>query len=127
MKVKNVRLEIQAEGEFISEIKQDLKNRKRRGRKEPLNALFESMKTMRSFITDERLRILRTIKKYSPESIYELAKILKRDTKNVSDDIHFLSDLGLIEIKESKDGRRKTTPKVNYQKYPRGNTCIRPE
>lgn len=117
MKVKNVRLEIQAEDEFISEIKQDLKRiEKGEGVKNRSTLSFESMKTMRSFITDERLRIIRAVKKYSPGSIYELAKILKRDTKNVSDDIHFLSDLGLIEIKESKDGRRKTTPKVNYQK-----------
>lgn len=116
-KVKNVRLEIQAEDEFISEIKRDLKKIANGGSVKNRSTLsFKSMKAMRSFITDERLRILRTIKKYSPESIYELAKILKRDTKNVSDDIHFLSDLGLIEIKESKDGRRKTTPKVNYQK-----------
>ena len=117
MKVKNVRLELQAEDEFISEIKRDLKKiAKGEGVKNRSTLSFESMKAMRSFITDERLRILRTIKKYSPESIYELAKILKRDTKNVSDDIHFLSGLGLIEIKESKDGRKKTTPKVNYQK-----------
>ncbi len=117
MKVKNVRLEIQAEDEFILEVKKDLKKIAKGENVRNRSILsFESMKAMRSFITDERLRILRTIKKYSPESIYELAKILKRDTKNVSDDIHFLSDLGLIEIKESKDGRRKTTPKVNYQK-----------
>lgn len=117
MKVKNVRLEIQEEDEFISEIKRDLKKIAKGDSVRNRSTLsFESMKAMRSFITDERLRILRTIKKYSPESIYELAKILKRDTKNVSDDIHFLSDLGLIEIKESKNGRRKTTPRVNYQK-----------
>jgi predicted transcriptional regulator len=117
MKVKNVRLEVQTEDEFISEIKRDMKNiAKGESIKNRSTLSFESMKAMRSFITDERLRILRTIKKYSPESIYELAKILKRDTKNVSDDIHILSNLGLIEIEESKDGRKKTTPKVNYQK-----------
>lgn len=117
MKVKNVRLEVQTEDKFISEIKRDMKKiAKGKSIKNRSTISFESLKAMRSFITDERLRILRTIKEYSPESIYELAKILKRDTKNVSDDIHFLSNLGLIEIKESKDGRKKTTPKVNYQK-----------
>jgi len=117
MKVKNVRLEVQTEDEFISEIKRDMKNiAKGESIKNRSTISFESMKAMRSFITDERLRILRTIKQYSPDSIYALAKILKRDTKNVSDDIHILSNLGLIEIEESKDGRKKTTPKVNYQK-----------
>jgi predicted transcriptional regulator len=117
MKVKNVRLEIQSEEEFISEIKRDMKRiAKGESIKNRSTLSFESLKAMRKFITDERLKILRVIKKHHPESIYELAKILKRDTKNVSDDVHFLSELGLIDIKESKDGRKKTTPTVNYQK-----------
>ena len=117
IKVKNIRLEIQDEGEFISEIKRDLKKiAKGENVKNRSTLSFESLKAMRMFITDERLKILKVVRKYHPESIYELAKILKRDTKNVSDDVHYLSELGLLDIKESKDGRKKTTPVVNYQK-----------
>jgi len=117
IKVKNIRLEIQDEGEFISEIKRDLKKiAKGENVKNRSTLSFESLKAMRTFITDERLKILKVVRKYHPESIYELAKILKRDTKNVSDDVHYLSELGLLDIKESKDGRKKTTPVVNYQK-----------
>jgi predicted transcriptional regulator len=29
---------------------------------------------------------------------------------------HYLADLGLIELEKTKDGREKTTPKVNYDK-----------
>lgn len=117
MKIKNVRLEIQDENEFITEVKRDLKRIARGEAVKTKSVLsFESLKAMRRFITDERLKILKVVRKYHPESIYELAKILKRDTKNVSDDVHFLSELGLIDIKESKDGRKKTTPVVNYQK-----------
>ena len=72
---------------------------------------------MRKVLTEERLRILKIIKKYHPGSIYELAKILKRDTKNVSDDVHYLAELALIEIEKGKsNGREKTTPVVNYDK-----------
>ncbi len=117
MKVKNVRLEIQDEDEFVLEIKRDLKKvAKGESVKNQSTLSFESLKAMRMFITDERLKILRTVRKYHPKSIYELAKMVKRDTKNVSDDVHFLSDLGLLDIKESKDGRKKTTPVVNYNK-----------
>ena len=117
MKVKNIRLEIQDEDEFISEIKRDLKKiAKGEDVKNRSTLSFESLKAMRTFITDERLKILKVVRKYHPESIYELAKILKRDTKNVSDDVHYLSELGLLDIKESKDGRKKTTPVVNYLK-----------
>ncbi len=117
MKVKNVRLEIQDEDEFISEVKRDLKKiAKGEEVKNQSTLSFESLKAMRRFITDERLKILKAVRKYHPKSIYELAKIVKRDTKNVSDDVHFLSEIGLLDIKESKDGRKKTTPVVNYQK-----------
>jgi predicted transcriptional regulator len=118
MKVKNIRLEIQDEAEFVSEVKRDLKKiAKGENVKNRSTLSFESLKAMRMFITDERLKILKVVRKYHPESIYELAKILKRDTKNVSDDVHYLSELGLLDIKESKgDGRKKTTPVVNYQK-----------
>lgn len=118
MKIKNVRLEIQAEEEFISEVKRDLKKiAKGESVKNRSTISFESLKAMRKFITDERLKILKIIRKYHPGSIYELAKILKRDTKNVSDDVHYLAELGLIEIEKGKsNGREKTTPVVNYDK-----------
>lgn len=68
------------------------------------------------FITDERLRILKVIRKYKPDSIYELAKILHRDAKHVTDDVHYLSELGLVEIEKTKEGRHKTKPVVEYEK-----------
>ncbi|MEK6527801.1 MAG: hypothetical protein AABZ36_02810 [Nitrospirota bacterium] len=117
MKIKNVRLEIQDEDKFISEVRRDLKKiGKGESVKNRSTLSFESLKAMRKFITDERLKILKAVRKYHPNSIYQLAKIVKRDTKNVSDDVHFLSDIGLLDIKESKEGRKKTTPVVNYKK-----------
>lgn len=117
MKVKNVILDIQSEDKFIEGVKKDMKaiaNGKTVRHREVIS--FESLKTMRKFITDERVKILKTIKKYHPQSIYELAKILDRDTKNVSDDVHYLSGLGLIGIKKAKDGRSKVKPVVDYEK-----------
>jgi predicted transcriptional regulator len=117
MKIKNVRLDIQSEDEFIAEAKRAVKAVASGKNVKPQSVIsFESLKTMRKFITDERLRILKAIKKNKPESIYELAQLLKRDTKNVSDDVHYLSELGLIEIKKTKDGRQKTKPVVEYEK-----------
>ena len=117
MKIKNVRLDIRDEDDFITEAKSAMKAVAKGKAVAPQSAIsFESLKTMRKFITDERLRILKAIKKNKPESIYELAKLLKRDTKNVSDDVHYLSELGLIEIKKTKDGRQKTKPVVDYEK-----------
>lgn len=117
MKIKNVRLDIQSEDEFIAEAKEAMKAVVKGKTVKPQSVIsFESLKTMRKFITDERLRILKAIRKYKPDSIYALAKILHRDTKNVTDDVHYLAELGLIEIKKTKNGRQKTKPVVDYEK-----------
>lgn len=47
---------------------------------------------------------------------YVLAKMLKRDVKNTFDDIQFLANVGLIELKKTKEGRERNTPIVNYDK-----------
>lgn len=117
MKIKKVRLDIQSEDEFIAEAKEAMKAIAEGKEIEPEAVIsFDSIKAMRKFITDERLRILKTIKKFHPQSIYELAKLLKRDTKNVSEDVHFLSELELIKIEKTKGGRNKTRPVVEYKK-----------
>lgn len=77
---------------------------------------FADIETMRKAITPERIRILQVIKKESPGSIYELVKILDRDMKNVKVDVNYLSNLGLIELKKTKEGRERVTPSVNYDK-----------
>lgn len=67
--------------------------------------------------TDKRLELLRVIKKEHPSSVYELAKMLNRNLKNVSDDVHYLAGLGLIEVEKAKsNGREKTIPTVDYEK-----------
>ncbi len=117
MKIKNVRLDIRSEDEFIAEAKEAMKAVAKGKTVKPQSVIsFESLKTMRKFITDERLRILKTVKKDKPDSIYGLAKILHRDAKNVTDDVHYLAELGLIEIKKTKNGRKKTRPVVDYEK-----------
>ena len=117
MKVKQVKLDIQTEDEFIKETAAAMKAVASGKSVKPDSVIsFDSLKTMRKFITDERLRILKAIRKYRPASIYELAKILKRDTKNVSDDVRYLSELGLLKLEKTKDGRSKTKPVMEYDK-----------
>jgi predicted transcriptional regulator len=67
-------------------------------------------------IAEERLKIVKAIRKNHPASIYELAKILRRDVKNTFDDVQLLAQAGLVELKKTKDIREKTAPKVDYDK-----------
>ncbi len=68
---------------------------------------FEGISTVRKLISNEKTRLLHTIKKKKPTSIYELSKILGRDFKSVSDDIKFLDKLGFIDLISERSGERQ--------------------
>ena len=119
MKVKNVTIGIKSIEEVLNKTK-DVMERLERGekvKKRKPGIYFESLNVMRKAITHEKLKILKVIKEKHPTSIYELAKLLNRNLKNVSDDVHYLAELGLIELEKGKsNGREKTMPVVNYEK-----------
>ncbi len=118
MRVKNITVGIKNLKTVMDEAK-DIMKRLDAGKKvvkQKPGIYFENIDTMRKIITEERIRILHIIKTDHPSSIYELAKMLKRDLKNVSNDVHYLAQVGLLELEKTKEGREKTTPKVGYSK-----------
>jgi predicted transcriptional regulator len=117
MKVKNIKVEIRSQKELFAEVK-DIWGKLEQGEKVRKHeaVYFESLEAMRKVFTEERLRIVKTIKREHPSSIYELAKILGRDVKNTFDDVQFLAQAGLVDLKKIKEGREKTTPMVKYDK-----------
>jgi predicted transcriptional regulator len=117
MKVRNIKVAIKSDEDILQEIKQTV-GKIQRGEKVKKHEgiSFDSIDAMRKVLTEERFKILRAVKKEHPGSVYELAKILKRDIKNTFNDVQFLAEAGLLELKKTKDGREKTTPLVNYDK-----------
>jgi len=117
MKVKNIKVGIKSEKELFDEVK-DVWGKLEKGEevRKHYAIYFQSLGAMRKVLTEERLRIVKTIKKEHPSSIYELAKILGRDVKNTFDDVQFLAQAGLLELRKKKEGREKTTPMVKYDK-----------
>jgi len=117
MKVKNIKVGIKSEKELFDEVK-DVWGKLEKGEEVRKHEAiyFQSLGAMRKVLTEERLRIVKTIKKEHPSSIYELAKILGRDVKNTFDDVQFLAQAGLLELRKKKEGREKTTPMVKYDK-----------
>ncbi len=67
---------------------------------------FQGLSSLRSLLSNEKARIINIIKTKNPKSIYDLAKILKRDFKSVSDDIKLLEKFGFIDLIEEKTGKR---------------------
>ena len=69
---------------------------------------------LRQLFSDERARLIHTIKTKKPDSIYELAKILGRDFKAVRQDIRLLEQFGLLELISSiKQGRERLRPVID--------------
>jgi len=117
MRVRDLRVSIKSKEDLFNEVK-EVWGRIEKGEqvKKHEGISFENIEAMRKILSEERLRILKTIKKEHPKSIYELAKFLNRDIKNTFDDVQFLAQIGLIELQKMKEGREKTILKVNYDR-----------
>src|SRR5262249_40346016 len=77
---------------------------------------FTSIEAARNFLTRERLTLLRTIRSRHPGSLYELAKMVGRDFKNVQEDIGILERHGLVRITKEPRGKRKVkVPQVPFE------------
>ncbi|MBI5098800.1 MAG: MarR family transcriptional regulator [Nitrospirae bacterium] len=77
---------------------------------------FDSIDTMRAVLTNKRLLILKVIRERKPASVYELAKILGRDIKNVNQDLKLLSDSGLVTLEKTETDKKRVVPHVDYAK-----------
>lgn len=73
---------------------------------------FEGISSLRQILSNEKARILDTIKSQNPKSIYDLSKMLQRSFKSVFDDVKLLERFGFIEIIEEKTGRRSRSKPV---------------
>ncbi len=77
---------------------------------------FTSVEAFRKAITPKRLALLKAIKTEKPSSVRQLSKIAGRDVKNVSTDIKFLDQVGLVDIKRNDKAKKEITPSVSYDK-----------
>lgn len=74
---------------------------------------FPDFKSLGKVITGARVELLNVIRRQEPKSIQELARLVKRDFKNVYQDVHLLKEFGLIDLKEYGP-RRSITPQSKF-------------
>ena len=96
--VKNISLSIEA-GTFTG-----IFNRLRGGKKE---YNFSDISALRRLLSNERAKLLHTIKARQPSSIYQLAKFVARDFKSVRQDIYLLEKFGFLELESGRKGERE--------------------
>ncbi len=74
---------------------------------------FSGVLALRQLLSNEKARILNTIKTENPQSIYDLAKKLGRNFKSVNDDVKLLERFGFIElVSEKTKKRQRKVPKI---------------
>lgn len=116
MKVKNIVVEVKSIEDTLKEVK-EVMNKIKEGKllKKKESISFSNIDIMRKVLTNKRLELIKTIKKYKPRSIYQLAKIVKRDSKSVNVDLKILSNLGMVDLKSKERGRENIVPSVDYE------------
>ena len=115
MKLKDVEIIVMSDEEYGEHLDQ-LFDRVKSGEirePEPHKIVTRTAEDIGKILTHERLRLLHIIKEKKPESISELARMLKRKESNVHNDLTFLEGIGLLELKEGKNHVRKV-PVVDY-------------
>lgn len=106
---KTLTIQIRSIGEALEGFNGTFKTAEAGGRaREREGVYFTSMQAARNFLTPNRLALLRAIRTRRLGSIYELAKMVHRDLKNVQGDLKLLERCGLVRMsQEDRKGKRQ--------------------
>ena len=103
MKIKKVVIEIKPLRESLKDFAETFGKLKRNEKVTYKSGIgFSDINSFRKFFSKRRMELLSVIKHKKPESIYQLAKIVGREYKNVYDDVRLLEELGLITKENSQ-------------------------
>lgn len=117
MKVKRLKVGVRSLEEGLQEFGATLKA-VQSGKTLPkrTGVYFISVEAMRQVLTPSRLTLLHCIRTRHPRSIAELAKLIRRDFKNVHADLKLLADLGLVQLEPGTHLRDAVIPTVPYER-----------
>lgn len=113
MSLKSLNIQFTNLDGFFDDIDSSLKGRTRiKNKKNTLT--FDSSKSFWKFFTTNKLEILIAISKFNPESVYALAKVLKREPHHVLKDCNQLKFFGMIKMIETNEGRKQIRPELKF-------------
>jgi predicted transcriptional regulator len=116
MKVRRIKIGIKDWAENKRELREVFR-RLGAGKKPPEDTLyFLDLATFRRCLTPKRLELLWLIGEKRPRSVRELAAIVKREPKNVNEDLRYLVSVGLVEFRRGGGRGNAKTPVVPYDR-----------
>ena len=115
MKIKKVQIGIKGIKEALDDFVRAGEAIERGGKvKREVGIYFENIAAFRKALTPRRLELLHLIKTRRPKSLQEIARLTRRNVKNIATDIGLLTQLGLIETVKSGTGRKEIASQVDY-------------
>ena len=121
MNASKFKIKFQKIDQTFGDFKEDWKTIEKGGKPSKLGTSGEPLLMMDysmfpKVFSTERLRIIHTIQEKHPVSVSELAEILGREQANVHRDVHFLAELGILELTRVKeDGKQEAVrPEFNW-------------
>jgi predicted transcriptional regulator len=117
MKVKRIKVGIKGWEENKRELREIFRRAERKEKVPAEEALyFTDLETFRKCLTPKRLELLWTVADRRPQSVRELAALVGREPKNVSEDLEYLCRVGLVEFRPSSAHGNARAPVVPYDR-----------
>lgn len=113
MKLKHAKVIVKSVDDIKKDWSKALKGKKEASLK-PNEIVLTNLDTLAKIFSKSRIEILKTVASNEVKSIYELAKLVDRDFKNVHSDVKLLSEVGLIELKKTGDSRNGLKPIAKF-------------
>jgi predicted transcriptional regulator len=120
MSKKKFKIRFQSIGESLGDFKRDWKDLEKCGKPSRLVAsgeptLMLDYAMFPKIFSSERLRIIHTIRESKPDSVSALASTLGREQANVHRDVHFLAELGILELTRVKEEGKPETVRPEFK------------
>jgi predicted transcriptional regulator len=113
-KLKCLNIIFETHDEFMHDIYQILNNSESKHVDPNSNISFDTYETYKRLITSNRLEIIMAIARFKPESINQLAKMVKREFPHVHKDCHALESYGFIHLEEVEGRRKQLKPCLTF-------------
>jgi predicted transcriptional regulator len=75
---------------------------------------FDSIETYKRLMTSNKLEILLVVARHQPDSIYQLAKLIRREFPHVLKDCRSLEKFGFIKLIESDGPKKQFAPRLVF-------------
>ena len=111
MKAQKFKIKLQSPKTSLDEFEKSwelIASGKKAEQDEDMVLYFSDLAMVSKVLSAERLRLIQMVQEKKPASVNQLATLLGRAQANVHKDVHYLAELGILELRKVHKGGRKT-------------------